>query len=116
MTASTPVNRGFILAINSLWEIAPLSPTNPHTANASSPPALTSGHRLAARTPWERRCDASCEQLTKLCLAPVPTGLGARFLSCAQRLHAGLERFCTPAATKWYTSAITGKHPQAPGD
>ena len=29
---------------------------------------------------------------------------------------AGLERFCTPAATKWYTSAITGKHPQAPGD
>src|SRR5262245_36038674 len=27
-----------------------------------------------------------------------------------------VERFCTPAATKWYTSAIVGKHPQAPGE
>lgn len=78
--------------------------------------ASTKSQPFSSSTPWERRRDASCEQLAKLCLAPVPTGLGARFLSCAQRLHAGLERFCTPAATKWYTSAITGKHPQAPGD
>src|SRR5262245_15353783 len=63
------------------------------------------------------QCCGNCKPTARQCHSRAKCSAGgpSPFLLTSVLRPAGacrVERFCTPAATKWYTSAIVGKHPQ----